>query len=197
MPGAAKWYRSSGAEAALALNLEVAAGAALEWLPQETIVYNGARAKLNTDIALAAGASYIGWEILCLGRTAAGEKFDTGHLHQTMNISVNGELCWSERCRLAGGSSMLTSNAALAGAPVSGIMVAAGRNIPAHLLADCRAVAVEAGALAGISAMPQILVARYLGHSCQQAKQYFIALWQVLRPFMSGRAAVLPRIWST
>ena len=197
MPGATKWYRSTGAAATQRLALSVAAGATLEWLPQETIVFNGASAKLHAAIDLAEGGNYLGWDIICLGRTAAGEKFDSGYMHQTTDISIAGDLVWSERCRLGGGSPLLESPAALAGAPISGIMIAAGKNIPAEVLARCRAVAVETPARSGISAMPKILVSRYVGHASEQAKNYFIALWRELRPFLAGRAAVLPRIWST
>ena len=196
-PGAAKWYRYTGAAATQRLAVSVDAGAMLEWLPQETIMFNGAIAKLHAAIDLAEGGNYLGWDILCLGRIAAGEKFDAGELRRTTDISIAGELLWSDRCRLGGGSALLESPVALAGAPVSGIMIAAGKNIPAELLARCRTVTVEAPARAGISAMPNILVARYVGHSCERARRYFTALWLELRPFLAGRAAVLPRIWNT
>jgi urease accessory protein len=197
MPGAAKWYRSTGAAATQRLTLSVNAGAVLEWLPQETIVFNGAIAKLHVALDLAEGGNYLGWDIMCLGRTAAGERFDSGTMQQTTDISIAGELAWSERCRLGGGSPMLESPATLAGAPICGIMIAAGKNIPAELLARCRAVTVGTPARSGISVMPKILVARYVGPSCEQASSYFIKLWRELRPFIAGRDAVLPRIWST
>jgi len=71
-PGAGKWYRSSGSEASQRIDLTVGAGATLEWLPQETIVFDGARARMETRVTLAADSRFIGWDILCLGRAAAG-----------------------------------------------------------------------------------------------------------------------------
>ncbi len=197
MPSAAKWYRSLGAAATQRLDVSVGADAMLEWLPQETIMFNGAIAKMHAAIDLAEGGNYLGWDILCLGRTAAGEKFDVGDIHQTTDISIAGKLVWSEHCRLGGGSLLLGSPVAMAGAPVSGIMLAAGQNIPAERLARCRAVMVETPARVGVSAMPNILVARYVGYSCEQARSYFIELWRELRPLIAGRAAVSPRVWST
>jgi urease accessory protein len=197
MPGASKWYRSQGAAATQRLSINVDPDATLEWLPPETIIFNGAAAKMYTAIELAAGGNYLGWDILCLGRTASGEKFDAGDIHQTMDISIAGELVWGERCRLSGGAALLESPVGLAGAPVSAVMIAAGESIPGELLAQCRAIAADAAARTGISTMPNILVARYVGHSSEQAKRYFVALWQVLRPFFTGRAAVPPRIWNT
>ena len=197
MPGAGKWYRSAGAAAAQQLVIDIGPGATLEWLPPETIAFNGARAQARTAVRIAAGGTYLGWDIWCLGRAASGEKFDYGSIHQTTDMTLEGELIWSERCRLGGGSHLLRSAAGLHGAPVSALMLAAGRSVPAALLAQCRAIPLEAPARSGITAMPNVLAARYIGHSGEQAKNYFIAVWRVLRPFFSGRAAATPRIWNT
>lgn len=197
MPGAGKWYRSAAMAATQRLHAQVAQDAVLEWLQPETIMFNGARAHLRTAIELAAGGAYFGWEIMCLGRTAAGEKFDTGVIHQTTEIAIAGEQVWGERCRLSGSSPLLDSPVGLAGAPVSAVLLAAGKSVPAALLAQCRAIVLDAPARTGISCMPGLLVARYVGHSGEQAKNYFVAIWRVLRPFFSGRAAVIPRIWNT
>jgi urease accessory protein len=197
MPGATKWYRTQDAAATQRLDVSVDSGAALEWLPPETIVFDRAAARMQTSINLAAGGNYIGWEILCLGRTAAGETFDAGDICQTTEVSIAGDLIWSERCRLVGGSPLLASAAGLGGAPVSAVMLAAGSSVAPDLMAQCRQIKIDGGARCGITAMPHIFVARYLGHSSEQAKYYFIELWRVLRPLFTGREAVTPRIWTT
>src|SRR5262245_57033247 len=69
-PGAAKWYRSAGTWARQRLAFEVQGS--LEWLPRETIVFDGALADLRCDVALGAHASFIGWEVVSLGRFARG-----------------------------------------------------------------------------------------------------------------------------
>jgi urease accessory protein len=197
MPGATKWYRTSAAAATQRLKVAVDAGAVLEWLPPETILFDRASAHMHTSVELAPGGGYLGWEILCLGRTASGETFDAGDIRQTTEISVAGELVWSERCRLDGGSPLLASPAGLAGAPVSAIMLAAGRRVAPELVAQCREVRLDGTARCGITAMPDIFIARYVGPSSEQAKCYFIELWRLLRPYFTGRAAVTPRIWTT
>lgn len=197
MPGAGKWYRSRDSAAALRLRVSVGAEATLEWLPPETIVFNNAAASMHTSIDVAAGGCYFGWEILCLGRTAAGETFDAGDIRQTTEIAVAGDLVWNERCHLAGGSRLLASAAGLGGAPVSAVLLAAGKNVLPELVAKCRDIKLDGPARSGITAMPNIFAARYAGHSSEQAKCYFIQLWRVLRPFFTGRAAVTPRIWTT
>jgi len=197
MPGAGKWYRSDRADASQQVEADIGPGATLEWLPPETIVFNGAHVRLRTGVRMAAGGAYVGWEILCLGRTASGEKFDCGSIHQTTDVTFEGEPVWAERCRLGGGSPLLRSAAGLHGAPVTALMLAVGKSVPAALLTQCRAVALDAPGRSGISAMGNVMAVRYIGHSAEQAKNYFIAVWCVLRPFFSGRAAVTPRIWNT
>src|SRR5437762_3645059 len=77
-PGATKWYRSAGPWAKQKLAFEV--DGTLEWLPRETIVFDGALAQLECEVRLGNAARYIGWEIVCLGRTGSGERFSRGKL---------------------------------------------------------------------------------------------------------------------
>src|SRR5262245_45979258 len=65
-PGAGKWYRSAGPWAEQQLAFDVAGS--VEWLPRETIVFDGALASFQTNVSLDGNASFIGWEIVCLGR---------------------------------------------------------------------------------------------------------------------------------
>ena len=197
-PGAGKWYRSAGAEAGQDVTLKVDAGGTLEWLPQESIVFDGARAAMRTRVELATGARYIGLETLCLGRRASGERFAHGHLHLATDIRYDGVPLWHERGRIDGGSPLLDSPVGLAGFSVCGTLLAAGVEIDADTLAACRAVAPnEVGAQAGVTVMPQLCVGRYLGHSAEAARAWFVGLWQALRPVVVGRDAAVPRIWTT
>jgi len=186
-PGAGKWYRSGGPWAQQKLRFEVAG--ALEWLPQETIVFDGARARLETEVRLHAQARYLGWEILCLGRTGSGETFGRGEIRLDTKLYRDGKLLWLERGRIEGGGALLDSPAGLQGLPVCGTLVASGA---AFDLAACRAIEGLA-----VTQLPGVLLARYLGDSSEQAKRLFAQLWSVLRPALFGREAQPPRIWST
>jgi len=197
-PGAGKWYRSAGPEAAQRLRLEVAEHGALEWLPQETIVFDGAKARMETAVALGKEARFIGWEILCLGRRAAGEKFASGEILLQTRIEREGRAIWLERGKLEGGSPLLDSPAGLAGYSVSATLLALGPGLDAALLAACREISpVEADAQYGITALPEVFVARYLGHASESARNWFAALWRALRPVVMGCEARTPRIWNT
>ena len=197
-PGAGKWYRSAGAWARQDLDLMVEAGGVLEWLPQETIVFDAARAAMSSRVELATDARFIGMEVLCLGRRASGEGFANGALYLATRVRRAGRPVWLERGRLEGGSGLLDSDAGLAGFSVSGTLLAVAPHIEPGLLTACRAItAQESGARYGLTQLPDLLVARYLGHSSEAARHWFAALWQVLRPALIGRAAQTPRIWNT
>ncbi|WP_305073739.1 urease accessory protein UreD [Propionivibrio sp.] len=202
-PGAGKWYRSSGAEASQTLDFSVADDAVLEWLPQETIVFDGAKSRMDTRVRVGKGSRYLGWEILCLGRSASGERFCHGHVALHTRIERHGQHnyqpLWLERGRIDGDDPMLASVAGWAGASVNGTLLATldANDDVAALLDACRAIAPADHAEHALTALPKLLVARYLGHNSEAARLWFAALWHVLRPALLGRPAVTPRIWNT
>lgn len=195
-PGAARWYRSTGRIATSSTTLRARAGALVEWLPLEAILFDGARAAIRVAIELAGDARFIGWDITCLGRTASGERFDAGSLKQEIELSRDGELLWCDRIGVDGGGRALQSSAILGGAPVFGTMIATSGDASAELLAACRRVRCDRGN-AALTRLPHVLVARYLGDSVAAARTYFATLWRVLRPALAGREAIDPRIWNT
>lgn len=195
-PGATKWYRSASLPARSGLALRIAGGATVEWLPQESIVFDGARAHVDCRIELQAGARYIGMDLYCLGRTASGERFTRGELQLDTRIRLDGRTLWLEQARLDGDSTLLQSAAGLAGAPVFGTFACAGFDADDALLRACRALPCTAGAT-GITRLPGLLLARYRGDCTQSARAWFVHLWSLVRPAMLGRAAQPPRIWNT
>jgi urease accessory protein len=195
-PGATKWYRSAGIWARQRLAFEAGPGATIEWLPQETIVFDSAHAIMETDIALDDMATYLGWEIACLGRTGSGERFASGTLRLNTRVTRAGKLAWRERGAIFAGARVLDSAAGLGGHPVCGTLLAVAPAIPDDVLAAARAVEPESGKGA-VTRLPGLLVARYLGDESEAAKRFFIALWTILRPALAGREAIPPRIWRT
>ena len=193
-PGAAKWYRSAGPRARQSLAFDV--HGTLEWLPQETIVFDGALAETECRVDLAAQAAFIGWDILCLGRTGSGERLSRGMFRTSIQIRREEKLLWMERGRIDGGGRLLDSPAGLDGKPVVGTLFASSLNLNQQLLNETRKAEPEAGRGA-VTLLPGILLARYLGDSSEAARRYFIGLWRILRPALMGREASEPRIWRT
>jgi urease accessory protein len=192
-PGAAKWYRASG-PAYQQLNLKVAAGATLEWLPQESIVYCGAQAELSTQISLEGDARLCYWDIVALGRPACDERFNSGHFQAHLDIRRDGQLLWHERQRICGGDGLLDSAIGLAGQPVFATLIMSGEISP-ELLESCRNL--PSAVRGDLSQLPGLLVARCLASEALHARAWLIELWRLLRPALLGRDAVPPRIWST
>jgi urease accessory protein len=195
-PGASRWYRSAGAKATQEVALRLANDASLEWLPQETIVFDGAIADWGLRVDLSGNAVFIGWDIVCLGRTGSGERFTHGHLQQRITLLHDRSLTWAERATLDRDSRLLTSPVGLNRKPVFGTFLAAAARVSDELLNDCRTVAAVAGDGA-VTRLPRALVARYRGESSQGARAYFSALWALARPSLIGRDAVPPRLWNT
>ncbi|MDD0841698.1 urease accessory protein UreD [Pseudomonas sp. Gutcm_11s] len=192
-PGAAKWYRAASS-ARQTLELRVQPGATLEWLPQETIVYSGARAELSTRIDLHGNARLFYWDIVALGRPAAAERFDEGHFQARLDIRRDGRPLWHERQRIDGGDGLLDSPIGLAGQPVFATLLVSGE-IDAELLERCREL--PCAGRGDLTQLPGLLVARCLAGEALHARAWLIELWRLLRPALLGREAVPPRIWST
>lgn len=195
-PGAGKWYRSAGEWAQQRNDFVLGEDACLEWLPQETIVFNGAKARLDTEVSLEKNARYIGWEILCLGRAGSGERFELGQCVSRVSVSRAGKPLWMERGGIDAGGLLARSAAGLGSKTVCGTLIAVADNLDTMDITACRAVVANSGATS-VTRLPQVMAVRYLGDSSEAAKQYFADVWRLLRPAITGRVAVAPRIWST
>ncbi|MBS1208190.1 MAG: Urease accessory protein UreD [Proteobacteria bacterium] len=223
-PGAGKWYRSGppacsakqppeeakkvsgrpndflerlGPLATQDISLNIAPGGMLEWLPQEVIVFDQAHAQSTTTITLAEGARAIGWDIICLGRSASGESFDRGAFRQRLRLQrPDANPLWCETLHLTGSDAALQSGLALNGNTVFGTLWLAGIAPDTALLEALRGESIHGGTC-GISALPDVTIVRVLSNSAEAARQYFEAVWALARPHVLQRVAIKPRIWST
>lgn len=200
-PGAGKWYKANGQAASQHLVFDLAAESCFEWLPQENILFDGAQVDFSARVDLASNAKYAAWDIVCFGRQAQQERWQTGYMHQNLAIYREQKLIWREATMLTPQSLSMRSIAGLASNPVNASFVIAAGAVPSQILEACRAikpnVALDLQSKYGVTALPEVLSARYVGQSAQAAKQYFEQLWQLLRPWYAGREVVRPRIWNT
>ncbi|CAI8863973.1 MULTISPECIES: urease accessory protein UreD [unclassified Pseudomonas] len=192
-PGAAKWYRAAS-PAYQQLDLQVATGATLEWLPQETIVFSAAQAELKTSIELQGDARLFYWDVVALGRPASGERFEHGHFQAQLEIRRDGQLLWHERQRIVGADGLLDSPIGLDGQPVFATLLVTGE-IDSELLQACRSLPNPVRG--DLTQLPGLLVARCLASETLLARGWLIDLWTLLRPALLGREALAPRIWNT
>jgi urease accessory protein len=201
-PGATRFYRSAGSPALQTLVVRAAAGARFEWLPLETIAYNGCIAENRARFELAADAEMIGWDITALGLPASEQPFVRGRFTQAIEIPG----CWLERGTVQGDDRSLRES------PLGW----AGRSVLATLwfatgsaIADARRDALLdsardaiAGdplhATAGTSAVQsRVIVTRALAHRVEPAMRLLTRLWSAWRLAAWGRTACPPRVWRT
>lgn len=195
-PGAAKWYDGHERQAFQELDVRVAPGATLEWLPQETILFDGAEVNLCSRFRLSGDARLLAADVVCLGRPASGEVFAGGGWKQHTCIERDGRLLYVEPLSLAGGGALLASRVGLGGKSVMATLLWAGPPVPPELHRACREVGGP-GLLAAVSQLPEVWVARCLADSAEAAHAYCRTLWRMLRPALVGHAAHPPRIWNT
>jgi len=198
-PAAGKWYRSANREASQHVHTRLDEGAHLEWLPQESIVFDGARVRQSLRVELAADATWLGWDITRFGRSARNERFRHGEWRNFTEVWRAGQPLWIDRQRLCGGSRLLDSAHGLAGQPVVGSLAWVGQPVSPAAIEAARAAwqAQPRQGEAGVTRLTQGLLCRYRGPSSAEARQWFTSVWEVLRQTYRARAACPPRIWST
>ena len=196
-PAATKFYRSEGLVAEQTQLLRVSSGASLEWLPQETILFGDAQVRTVTRVELEPGASFFGWDMVCLGRAASGDHWTFGRLQQSFEIWQGARPLWIERADFDAAAPVRQAPWGLAGRRVFGTFVCTGDNPRAVAAVRAAVDTDENRELFAVSQMRAAIVCRYLGGSTERVRQVFAQAWGALRPLMLGRPASAPRIWLT
>lgn len=191
-PAAGKFYRSEGDFARQAFNLSVATGACLEWLPQENIIYEGARLSSEIAINLEPGAKMIAWEINVLGRPAAREAFTSGEADLQWRIFRDRQPFFLERSRLDAKS--FAARWGLNGQSACGILVAGPAS--AQALADVQAL-IGDDPDRGVTRIDDMLICRAIDARADLLRLFFNRVWTLIRPDVTGKPVCSPRIWAT
>jgi urease accessory protein len=175
-----------------------ARGGRLEWLPQETLLFPGARARLHTHIDLHDAAELAYWDILVLGRPACGEPFLRGSLEQKLSIESDGRPLLRERIELSAGDRLSRSPLGLAGASTLGLAVFTGSTDEEAQGAWLRDVNGPGGeGEFSLTQRGSLLLARYRGEDAQRCRVGFSRLWRRVMLDTTGREPEEPRIWHT
>lgn len=194
-PGATKWY-GGAFPATQTLDIDVAAGAIVEWLPQETIVFDGAQAHLDATVRLAGDAVAVVLDIVCLGRRAAGAPFAHGNLRQRWTFLRDGHTIWSDRTIIAGDDPALHAAAGWGGADVYGVLAIAAA-VDADWVEAARGIDVPPDLRTGVTRLPGVLLVRALGGRAETVRGWLAAVWSALRPRCAACDGRVPRLWFT
>jgi urease accessory protein len=196
-PSAGKIYNNITPRAQIQqVRLSVAKDACLEWLPQETIVFSGAKARLDTEVHLCAGSHFIGWEIVCLGRPQGGYGFDEGWLKQRFAVYRDGAPLWIEQNTLHASSALLTRRAGLHGQCVYATLVLAGATFDTLHLNEANAPD-HSNDLISVTQRNGVTLVRHLGSCTERAKQIMAQYWGIASAAAHGGVQTIPRIWHT
>ncbi len=187
---AEKIYRSDGDECRIDIGLEIAAEAWLEWLPQETILFDGARLRRRTHANLTPGGRLLAGELVVFGRTAMGETVSSGLLHDEWQVSIAGRPVWADAQHWDDAAYAHTER------PISvATMIFAGGGTDElgairRLLDEApRDVRVAATRIDGIA------IARWLGSDHAALRRHFAEVWSGFRHAVAGWADSMPRLW--
>jgi urease accessory protein len=195
---AEKVYRSSGPHAHLTVALRAGADAWLEWLPQETILFEGSRLRRATTLRLEPGARAIAGEILVFGRRAHGEQLRSGSLRDAWRVHRGERLIWADSLRLEGDvAARLADPFAFAGATASATLVYAGADAASwrDAMRDLLG-ASDAGQRAGVTGLPGVLLVRWLDKDAARLRACFGRVWSGLRHAAAGLPATMPATWN-
>jgi urease accessory protein len=196
---AEKIYRSTGATTVVSQRLSVARGARLEFLPPEAIVFDAARLRRATTIALAPEAAFLGGGIIVLGRRAHGETLTRGLLHEAWEVFRDGALVWGDALHLDGDiAATIADPACFAGAAACATLILAPPGDPRRFIDGARSVQQQAaapGLRAGVTVVAGLLIARWLGRDAFSLRRAYGELAGYLRGAALGLPARLPRSW--
>lgn len=177
-------YRAATGHAEISNRLTLGERARLDWLPQETILFEGSQLKRQLNVSLAESARLLALETIVLGRTAAGETLREVSLNDQWRVRRAGKLVFADGLRFSGlpGNSRATFGPNRALATLLYVAPDAEARLPQarSLLTGCEAAA---------SAWDGLLSVRLI------AADLFL-LRQALIPFLIAfRGEDLPRVW--
>jgi urease accessory protein len=194
---AEKIYRSLGPPVTIEIALAAGPGAWLEYLPLETILFDGACLERICRIELAGDARVLAGEILVFGRLARGEVMVTGAVRDAIEIRRDGRLLWADAFDPRGGLARLDHPAGLGGGRALATLVYCGADAAALVEAvrDLQAAHPVPDGQAGATAIGSVLVARWVGRDVLAMRRAYATVWQQLRARAAGLPPALPRFW--
>jgi urease accessory protein len=192
---AEKVYRSAGENVDITTTLRALDGAWIEWLPNETILFERARLRRRIEIELAESAASLAVEMQVFGRIARGERLTTGLLHDSWRIRRCGRLVWADALRIDGDiAAILDRPACFGGAAALATIVCAVPNA-ARWIDPIRAMLGATSPLAATCVNGLVLL-RGLAREPQSLRAELFRIVPMLRAELGGWPARMPVSWA-
>ena len=189
-------YRSAGCTSKIDTALSIGDDGFLEWVPQETILFDRARLERDTQVDISASGRMIAGEILVFGRRARGETFGAGRLRDSWQIRRDGDVEWADILRLdAGLTPELRTPFTFGDAAAVGLLIYSGPDAPA--VRDAMRIRTGAGRGFASTCIGNVMISRLIGNEPDILRNDFMRMWKALRGIVTGFSGRLPRIWTT
>jgi len=193
---AEKVYRSTGEDCLVTVSLKAERNSWLEYLPQETILFDQARLRRCTELDVGVGGKALAGEILVLGRTASGESFDTGLVRDEWRVRQNGRLIWADALLLEDNiAETIAHPAGFNGAVACATAVYVAEDA-ADRLDEARELLSQEGVRAAATVANGILILRWLGPDALALRKSFGTFWAAFRNRVAELPDRLPRLWN-
>lgn len=180
---------------AIAQDLSIGEGGLLEWLPQETILFERARLSRRTEVQLTGSGRLLACDLMVLGRIRRGERFGTGDWLEQWRISRDGRPLWRDSTRLVGEIDRLfEASGGFGGRAAMGSVLVVGAD-PELARNTARTLLDETGALGGATIVNGVMIARFLGEEAQDLRAAATRVIVGLRARLFGLEPRLPRGW--
>ncbi len=192
---AEKVYRSAGPASTLEVRLVAGQAAWLEWLPQETILFDRCSFRRQTLLDLGSAARILAGEIVVLGRAAHGERLTRGSIRDRWQVRRGGRLLWADALRLEGElEACLEAPFGLAGARALATLIYVADDARSWL-EPARALIGADGVRSGVTCLPGVLIGRWLSPDAAALRRAFGAFAARLRALVAELPERLPTVW--
>ena len=193
---AEKIYRALDRPALLLTHLRADTGARLAWLPQETIVFDGARFVRKSELDLSSGSQVLALEWLVLGRAASGETLCTGHISDSWRIKLDERIIWADAFFASDRFfSQLGRRALLSDIKAFGTLIYFGPSLETRL-EELRSLAIEAECKFGATIVGALLIVRMAARSGTDLKRGLRSLLNQFESAVGPGPFSVPKMWS-
>jgi urease accessory protein len=193
---AEKVYRAPEQPSRVSTRLTVSRAARLAWLPNETIVFNGARLIRRTELDLESGAEILALEWLVLGRAAHGERMRDGHVSDGWRVKRDGRLIWADTFRIQDESfPKLHQSALLADCRAMATLIYVGPHL-SQCFDAFRSAAASLPCLCAATALRDLIVVRVAAKLAFDLKNAVRDLIQNIAVVTAPGPFRVPRMWS-
>ncbi len=193
---AEKIYRSRDGESRVENSLDVGGGAHLEWLPQETILFDGAALSRRMDIRIDCDSRVLALDWLILGRRASGELLRDARIHDRWRLRRDGKLIWADDFRLSGNIDKRRRGPALLDGAVAVATLIYVANDAETYAGPVKGQLRRCRCRAGASTRPGLIICRFLADDALILRHDVEEFLLAFRTALHERHRPLPRVWA-